>query len=136
MATSNVSATIASAAANSSGDGGSDLRKRSDTLTQPICRETASKSGSSGPDPATNSVDPPPISTTRNGPSSGSRSATAPDIERDPSSLPVSNSGDTPVASVAVAKNTDPLDASRAADVATRRARTTPKRSLDRKSGV
>ena len=49
--------------------------------------------------PTTNSVEPPPMSTTRNGPSCGSRSAVAPAKLSRPSSSPLSNSGTTPSAS-------------------------------------
>ena len=42
--------------------GGSDARKRSLRRTQPSCSDTAARSGSSGPSPATSSVEPPPMS--------------------------------------------------------------------------
>ena len=83
------------------------------TRTQPSCNDTAARSGSSGPLPDTSSVEPPPMSRTRNGPSAGSRSATAPAIERRPSARPVSSSGTRPVTSAAAARNSSPLEASR-----------------------
>ena len=86
--------------------------------THPTWRDTTESSGSSGPEPDTSSVDPPPMSRIRNGPSSGSRSETAPAIDSRPSSVPSNSSGSMPVTSPADRRNSSPLEASRAADVA------------------
>ena len=51
----------------------------------------------SGPGPTANSVEPPPMSTTSDGPSAGSSSAVAPAKDRRPSSSPSSSSGRTPI---------------------------------------
>ena len=69
------------------------------------------------------------MSTTRNGPSAGSSSAVAPRNDRRASSSPPSSSGRTPTTASAASKNSSRLDASRAADVAVIRTRSTPRRS-------
>ena len=100
------------------------------TRTQPNWRDTTWSSGSDGPTPVTSSVDPPPISSTRNGPSSGSSSATAPARESRPSSVPSRTSALRPVIRSAGSRKSIPFDASRTAEVATSRPRTTPDRSI------
>ncbi len=79
--------------------------------------------------PTTSSVDPPPMSTMSSSeplaaPSTG-RSDVAPRNESLPSSSPERSSGSTPVTSSAAERNSREFDASRAAEVATIRARTT-----------
>ncbi len=81
-------------------------------------------------DPKANSVDPPPRSTTRNGPSAGSRSDVAPAKDRAASSSPDSSSGATPTAACAGPKKSWRLAASRAAEVAVMRMRSTPAWSM------
>ncbi len=66
------------------------------------------------------------MSTTRNGPRAGSRSAVAPTNDSCASSPPDSSSGRTPMASVAASKKSSRLAASRAAEVAVMRMRSAP----------
>ena len=80
--------------------------------------------------PTMNSVEPPPMSTTRNGPSAGSRSAVAPANDSRPSSSPLSSSGRTPTIASAASKKSARLVASRAAEVAVMRSRSTPCASM------
>ena len=74
------------------------------------------------------------MSTTRNGPSAGSSSETAPVIDSLASSLPASSSGANPVTSPAASRNSSPLLASRTAEVATSRPRSTPNWSIWRRN--
>ena len=74
--------------------------------------------------PRTSSVDPPPMSTTRNGPGSSSPTV-APVNDSRASSSPVSSSGAKPSTSVASRKNSSRFAASRAALVAVARVRVT-----------
>ena len=108
---------------NSSGSGGSCSIHCSVRRTQPMSQDSTP---SARVVPTTNSVDPPPMSRIRNGPSAGSRSAVAPANERRPSSSPGSSSGRTPSAASAASKNSSRLAASRAADVAVARTFVTP----------
>ena len=66
------------------------------------------------------------MSTTRNGPRAGSSSAVAPANASRPSSSPLSSSGVVPTISAAGSKKISRLVASRAADVAVMRTRSTP----------
>ena len=76
------------------------------------------------------SVEPPPMSTTRNGPSAGSRSAVAPAKLSWPSSSPLISSGRTPMAASAASKKSAELLASRAAEVAVMRTAVAPCASM------
>ena len=122
------------AAASSAPDGGSLRRCRSVIRTQPISTEIACTAGSpafSRPPavawPSTNSVEPPPMSTTRKGPrkwagpGAAASSAVAPVNDSAASSDPVSTSGATPSISLTWRVNSAVLLASRVALVATMR---------------
>ena len=75
--------------------------------------------------PSTNSVEPPPMSTTKNGPCDTSTPNVAPRNDNSASSSPGNSSGRVPSARSAPSKNTWLLAASRAALVAAARVRTT-----------
>jgi hypothetical protein len=78
------------------------------------------------PDPSTNSVEPPPMSITRNGRSAGSSPRVAPSKARTASCAPETTSGSTPSDASAMAEKSARLPASRIALVATMRRRSTP----------
>jgi hypothetical protein len=110
--------------------GGSLRRHRSVIRTQPMSTERAPVTSARVPShvPTTSSVDPPPRSVTTNGPSSGSRSPTAPVNDSRASSFPEMTSASTPSSSLVMAKNSSRLVASRVAEVATMRTRSAPLR--------
>ena len=76
--------------------------------------------------PITNSVEPPPMSTTRNGPVAGSSSPTAPAKDSSASSSPVITSGCWPSVEVTISTKSPRFAASLVAEVATIRTRTAP----------
>ena len=119
---SNQALASAMALLSSSGSGGSLVRCFSVSRTQPTSKLRTS-SGSLVP--TMHSVDPPPMSITRNGPSLGSKSAVAPAKLIRPSSSPLSSSGRVPTISSAGPKKSSLLLASRAALVAAIRTRST-----------
>ena len=80
--------------------------------------------------PNTNSVDPPPISITRNGPSDAGRSRVAPRNESDASSSPEITSGRTPKRSKTPSIKRSRLVASRVALVAQKRIFSTPRLAI------
>jgi hypothetical protein len=82
---------------------------------------SSERTASSALVPTVSSVDPPPMSTTRKGPSPASSSAVAPVNVSWPSSSPLSSSGRTPRISSAASNSSSRLDASRAAEVAVMR---------------
>src|SRR5690625_104933 len=99
--------------------GGSDRRWRSVMRTLPIFTETPALGTSS---PRTNSVDPPPMSTTRIGRScSGPMTLAAPAKDRAASSWPLMTSGSTPRSLRTPETNVCRFPASRVAEVATKR---------------
>ena len=84
-------------------------------------------------DPSTSSVEPPPMSTT----SMGVRAAppnppTAPRKDSEASSVPTITSGSTPMTALIWRTNSALLEASRVADVATKRVRVAPSFSIIR----
>ncbi|CAB4956594.1 unannotated protein [freshwater metagenome] len=115
-AASAIAASISSiAAATVRASGGCFLRWRSVIRTQPIFTLFADSTFSA---PKTNSVEPPPISTTRNGPPIPLSSFVAPMKERAASSAPGITSGSIPKISRTPSINTWRLRASRVALVA------------------
>ncbi len=81
--------------------------------------------------PTTNSVEPPPMSTTRYGGSaSAGRPRTAPVNDRRASSSPVTTSGGTPSVRSTMARKSAALEASREAEVAHMRTRSAPDFSI------
>ncbi len=94
--------------------------------TQPSCSDTAARSGSSGPSPATSSVEPPPMSSDQERPVRRGRGRPPRrPVTAAPRRCRSGAQGPSPVASPAAARNSSPLAASRAADVATSRPRPT-----------
>ena len=121
-------ATNRRAAATSSGVGGSECRQRSVSRTQPMSAEKLAVTVSV---PSTTSVEPPPKSTITKGPTAKSNSLTAPRNDSSASSTPVITSATapsttSPSTSAVISKKTSRLAASRVADVATMRIRSTP----------
>ena len=114
-------------ATSSSGRAGSCSIHCSVRRTHPMSHDRAP---SASVVPTTNSVEPPPMSTTRNGPSLGSRSAVAPAKARCASAMPDNNSGRNPTMASAASKNSSRLPASRAAEVAVIRHWVTPWTSM------
>ena len=98
--------------------GGSDSMYCSVRRTHPMSIE---RDASTSVVPTMNSVEPPPMSTTRNGPSAGSSSAVAPRNDSSASCSPESSSGRTPMIASAASKNS-----SRLAGIAGRRRRRHP----------
>ena len=104
--------------------GGSPCRCRSVSRTQPMSTERAARTPS--PSPSTNSVEPPPMSTTRNGgraaarraPRGASSEAVAPRKDSSASSRPVTTSGACPRVPRTMSSKSPRLAASRVALVA------------------
>ena len=103
--------------------GGCEFRWRSDIRTHPIFTLFANSTLSV---PRTNSVEPPPISTTKNGPSARRSSCVAPLKESAASSVPGITSGSIPRISFTPSINICRLEASRVALVAQKRIFSTP----------
>ena len=76
--------------------------------------------------PSTNSVEPPPMSTTRAGETTPDSDRVAPSYERPASSVPSITSGAIPMRATTPSTNCARFDTSRLADVATNRERSTP----------
>ena len=107
------------AAATCAGVGGSAAMCRSVIRTQPMSTLVRCVGC---PDPSTNSVDPPPMSTTRKGARApAGMPVVAPANDSAPSSAPLMTSGSTPRMSRTPATNSARLDTSREAEVATNR---------------
>ena len=84
-------------------------------------------------EPRTSSVEPPPMSTTSIGPGSDSPSPpTAPRKDSDASCVPTTTSGSTPMTALIWRTNSALLDASRVAEVATKRMLVAPSFSIIR----
>ena len=116
------------AASTSDAVGGSDGSSRSVIRTLPMSWLTAPSSSAawSRTDPTTNSVEPPPMSNTRNGPSAAGRSPTAPRNDSAASSVPAITSGSWPRTPRTMARKSSEFDASRVADVAVIRTASAP----------
>ena len=113
----------ATAAATSGAVGGSECRWRSWSRTEPMSMEWAELGRSS---PRISSVEPPPTSSTSTGRGTArERSRTAPENASAASSAPEITSGSTPNRARTPATNTSALLASREADVAQKRMRST-----------
>ncbi len=127
-----ISAVTARAFSTCSAVGGSSGRQRSVRRTQPMSTERAARTTgpSSVRSPTTTSVEPPPTSTTTNGPSSGSSSPTAPTNDSRASSSPEITSASAPRVRRTMVKKSSRFAASRVAEVATIRTRSTPLRSM------
>ncbi len=117
-----------------SAEGGSPCRCRSVSRTHPMSTERAARTP--WVSPSTNSVDPPPMSTTRKGGRGGatpwaaaaaSRDAVAPMKESSASSVPSTTSGPWPRTSTTMSSKSERLAASRVALVATIRTAVAPR---------
>ena len=84
-------------------------------------------------DPSTSSVEPPPMSTTSMGaPTPSPSPPTAPLKDREASSVPTTTSGSTPMTALIWRTKSALLEASRVAEVATKRVRVAPSFSIMR----
>ncbi len=92
--------------------------------TQPTSTDIAART--SEPEPRTNSVEPPPMSTSRRWPAGSGSVAAAPVKERRASSSPEMTSGAAPSTEVTIAVNSWAFAASRVAEVATMRTASAP----------